>query len=371
MKTLIHSIPNDVHTVAVQTLLRRRGHEVDIWYARNFPSHQKISVRIDSAGYNPRISDQLMHAEIKGEYDVCWNRRRSKVQSAGHVVEDVDKEFVTREIKGFFIAALPLVGKSAFWINDEARSLAAENKFHQLKVAQEIGFKIPDTLAGNAPADIRHFVGQQKKAIYKPMAGYGWGNKGALSLYTNTVTLDDLGSDELLQACPGIYQQYVDKAFEVRAVVMGNHVSACAIHPRDHADWRFDQISGELKCTYYALPLAVQERCIAVVKTLGLVFGCIDLIVTPEGDHVFIENNEAGQFLWMESDLEELPVLEQFVQFLISADPDFKYAKSGTPVRWAELRNSPDYLENWVNNRRSAFKAQAQTSNPDSAPIAV
>ena len=33
------------------------------------------------------------------------------------------------------------------------------------------------------------------------------------------------------------------------------------------------------------------------MRELGLVFGCIDLIVTPEGEHVFLLK---GQFLWVE-----------------------------------------------------------------------
>jgi hypothetical protein len=37
----------------------------------------------------------------------------------------------------------------------------------------------------------------------------------------------------------------------------------------------------------------------AGAELLGLAFGCIDLIVTPEGEHIFLEVNEMGQFLWV------------------------------------------------------------------------
>jgi glutathione synthase/RimK-type ligase-like ATP-grasp enzyme len=33
---------------------------------------------------------------------------------------------------------------------------------------------------------------------------------------------------------------------------------------------------------------------------MGLNFGCIDLIVRPTGDYVFLECNPNGQWLWIE-----------------------------------------------------------------------
>ena len=355
MRVLIHSIPSDLHTVVVHALLSRLGHEAEVWYARNFPSDQTISVRIDNAGHDVAIGDQLCKTDMNGSYDVVWNRRREKNQSAGNLVEEMDKQFVSKEIRRFLAAAQPLVGKSGFWVNDEASAAAANNKLLQLKVARAIGLKVPNTLATNSAADIRAFVREQKKAIYKPMSGYSWDDEN-LCLYTNMVTLDDLENGDLLQACPGIYQQYIEKSFEVRAIVMGNQVSACAIHARDRIDWRFDQQTGKLDCSFYELPLAVKERCIALLKTLGLVFGCIDLIVTPDGEHVFLENNEAGQFIWMESRVPELHVLDQFVQFLVSADPEFTYARTTTPATYHEVRGSAEFDQAWAKNRRAIFK---------------
>ena len=35
---------------------------------------------------------------------------------------------------------------------------------------------------------------------------------------------------------------------------------------------------------------------------LGLNYGAIDLIVTPEGEHIFLEINAGGQYEWLESE---------------------------------------------------------------------
>ena len=45
----------------------------------------------------------------------------------------------------------------------------------------------------------------------------------------------------------------------------------------------------------------VSRRCAAVVRELGLTFGAIDLIRTPEGEYVFLEVNPNGQWAWIEN----------------------------------------------------------------------
>jgi hypothetical protein len=44
----------------------------------------------------------------------------------------------------------------------------------------------------------------------------------------------------------------------------------------------------------------VERACLAIVKQLGLHFGAIDLLETPDGDYVFLENNPNGQWYWIE-----------------------------------------------------------------------
>lgn len=38
-----------------------------------------------------------------------------------------------------------------------------------------------------------------------------------------------------------------------------------------------------------------------LTKTLGLAYGAIDMIVTPDGEYVFLEINPTGQYQWLEA----------------------------------------------------------------------
>jgi len=56
----------------------------------------------------------------------------------------------------------------------------------------------------------------------------------------------------------------------------------------------------------------------AGAELLGLAFGCIDLIVTPEGEHIFLEVNEMGKFLWVEQDEPRSELLRCFATLLLN-----------------------------------------------------
>jgi len=55
---------------------------------------------------------------------------------------------------------------------------------------------------------------------------------------------------------------------------------------------------------------------VRVVEALGLCFGAIDLIVTPDDDHVFLEVNPNGQWLWIE-ELTGLPISHAIADLLM------------------------------------------------------
>jgi glutathione synthase/RimK-type ligase-like ATP-grasp enzyme len=48
------------------------------------------------------------------------------------------------------------------------------------------------------------------------------------------------------------------------------------------------------------LPDDVADKLRAMMRRLGLVYGAIDLRLTPDGRYVFLEVNPAGQFLYVE-----------------------------------------------------------------------
>ena len=243
------------------------------------------------------------------------------------------------ETTSFVRGLMHAISDRAFAVNPYEAAISA-NKVRQLQIAQQLEIGVPETLVSNNPEEIRGFLREHASegTIFKSFRPVTWDEGDALAaLYTHKVTLDILPSDEFLQLSPGIFQAYVPKAFEVRVTCMGAELFAAELDSQQTAagvlDWRLERVS-DLPTRRLDLPGDVADKCRALMRRLGLVFGCIDFIVTPAGEYVFLEVNQMGQFLWVEEANPEFPLLQAFAEFLISQDPNFRY-KSSTNPRFA------------------------------------
>ena len=67
----------------------------------------------------------------------------------------------------------------------------------------------------------------------------------------------------------------------------------------------------------YSLPAAIEKQCIQITQSLNLVYGAIDMIVTPDDEYVFLEINPGGQWEWLAVET-DLPFAETMADVLIA-----------------------------------------------------
>ncbi len=67
------------------------------------------------------------------------------------------------------------------------------------------------------------------------------------------------------------------------------------------------------------LPTQVEARLVRLVAALGLVYGAVDLIVTPDGRHLFLEVNPGGEWGMLEHEL-GLPIAAALAEALLTED---------------------------------------------------
>lgn len=324
MNILIPTIPDDIHAIYVKLALEKLGHKAYLWYTADFPTQQKHSFELknheviwNARGVNFNIQNDL--------FDIVWYRRPGRPILPNNLHPD-DKESATKENMAFFHAMWHVIAPNAKWINHPGKSFEADYKLLQLKIAKQVNLKIPPTLISNDPNKIRAFIKKHQigDVIYKTLMPSAWIKDKKMRLgYTNTIKLDDLPNDSILQMTPGIFQKKIDKAFELRITMMGNHPVAVKIdsqkHPKGIMDWRYIP-THELSIEKIELPPEITEKCRALMNKLGLVFGCFDFIVAPDGEYYFLEINEQGQFLWIEDVNPDIKMLGNFVSFLLSFD---------------------------------------------------
>jgi glutathione synthase/RimK-type ligase-like ATP-grasp enzyme len=215
---------------------------------------------------------------------------------------------------------------AARWINDLRRDREAENKLRQLRVATKVGLIIPRTLTTNDPEQARAFFkelgGNMVAKLLRPLS-ISMG-EAPVFVYTNDVREQDLADAEMLRHSPMVFQERIPKAIELRIAYVDGNCFAGAIDAsrslKGQTDWR---LSSPEECPWLAaeVPEDIQARLRALMRKLGLSYGAIDMIKTPDQEHVFLEVNPGGEWGMLERDL-GLPISEALADALLKPSGD-------------------------------------------------
>jgi glutathione synthase/RimK-type ligase-like ATP-grasp enzyme len=326
---------DEAHLRHIERRLLEKGAPSLAFSLEDMPSRCMLDVALDSrtpVGVRGRRGDATF--DLAGVRS-AWLHRRGFVMPSPEF-STKDRDFVESELHCMlFGTAMALT--APFWVNPPMAAVMTDGgraKIAQLELARTIGLSIPRTLVTNNPTTAREFVGSCPggaifKAFEPPLrnvAADGEPEKLAV-LFTSRVDEAVLQQLDGIREAPCQFQAMVPKAYELRIVVMGNRVFATEIHSQENELSRIDfRQQYALDTTPYRahdLPEAVATQCIRVVRALGLVFGVLDVIVTPEGEYVFLEVNQQGAYLWLE-EMTGQPLVENMCEFLIQAKPDFR-----------------------------------------------
>ena len=323
MTVLILGFPQDIHIHAVRWALDQAGAGHDVLYTPDMPKILRASVRM-SAGAPAMASFRSGSAHgATGNYDTVWYRRSGEAMRPPGL-STADWTVAARECDHHIRTLRRCLAPGAYWVNDIEAREQARLKVPQLVAANAAGLAIPETLFSNDPEEIRRFYAEHRRqgVIFKLNVQTYWAGPSGAShvLFTTALHDDDLLDDEALSNCPAIYQRKIEKAYELRVTCMDERCFTVRLDSQSNdatrTDWRAD-LRTPLKPRLHPLPPQIEERCIGLMRKLGLAFGCIDLIVTPQGEHVFLEVNEMGQFLWVEQEEPGCPMLRAFASLLI------------------------------------------------------
>jgi len=336
---LILSQPKDLHAVAVAEALARRGARAVVWHTSDFPTRARESVCFEGGRRRVRVAGPELVLD-HDDFDVVWHRRPTLHVIDPESIDPADREFVEVGCAGFRRGLFDGLARDAFWVNDYVSSLRAESKMRQMRAAVEVGLDTPATLFSNDPDAIRDFLRRHGgEVVFKPLAPLAWQDGASVWVnYTSVVREAQLVDNELLQAVPGIFQERLEKAFELRLTMFGHHALTAKVRSQETASGRLDwrRAYDELAMEPFAAPPDVVARCHRLLARLGLVFGCFDFVVTPDGRYVFLEVNQMGQFLFVER-YTGLPLLDGFTEMLLAGAPEFAWSAEQPRVRYDEL----------------------------------
>lgn len=355
---LIVTTGQDTHAALVAAALKITGNCPLLWYSSNYPHQQGRSIRISESSESLALRDGFGEPTSVGPVDAVWLRRPKPPAIDWDCIHRDDRDFLlysSRMYNSALWTALPdlLESERCFWVNAPESAASAENKIAQLLVARRLGWRVPNTLISNSEDDVLAFIREASgKVVRKSFLTYAWQDERAVKTSnTSLVTADDVLAGDV-SCYSDIYQEFIDKKSEVRVVFFGNQYYAVEVaNNQDETLVDFRRLHSDAKALrMITLDNGTIEKCRRLMREMGLCSATIEFAIDTNGDEVFLECNQAGQFLWLINYFPELPLLQDFVEFLLSGDPEYSrrsLSNVNPAVASTRVFNSQEYADMW------------------------
>lgn len=281
-------------TARVAGALAARGARVIRLDTDTFPAALDVDGALDADGADIRLAGEALRVDAVWMWRL-WPAALDERLTAAH------RDAAQREAGACLRGLLDLL-PDARWIDAIDTSRAADNKTRQLRLARSLGLEIPPTLITADPAAARRFFhAHDGRVIAKLQTSLVYAMHGGGGLPTRLLRPEDLDALGGLRHCPMVFQRYIEKARELRIAWVDGRAFVGALDGRGcGVDWRHD---ATVDWTEGTLPPTIHARLAALMARLGLRQGAIDMIVTPTGEHVFLEVNPHGEWGMLERDL--------------------------------------------------------------------
>jgi len=313
-----HSEDND-SVVRVIEGIRRKGEQAIRFDTDRYPTDVRLTA------FHGTSDERLTLTNDEGEFDLrevtaIWHRR---INFGASLPAGLDRQLRHASLGEASAAAHGMLSSlKAFRMDHLHHIRRAENKQLQLQVARELGLNTPRTLTTNDPTAVRAFAKScEGGLVTKMLSSFAIYEEGKeLVVFTNPVKPQDLEDLSGLSLCPATFQELLPKSLEIRTTVVGNRVMSAAVDSQVSArathDWRRDGVRMLQDWRPYQLPHDVEEKILRLMNFFSLNYGAIDIILTPDNQHVFLEVNPCGEFFWLEH-APGLPISEAIADTLL------------------------------------------------------
>ena len=212
-----------------------------------------------------------------------------------------------------------MVFDSCLWVNHPVATYRAEHKAVQLATARSVGFEVPHTVITNDAAGISEAARGAPNVAIKGLDTVLVWQDGHESFGYTTLVDTELAKRAHVSSAPLIAQQALENKLDLRVTVVGEQVWCASVTDNGSpipGDWRLQKTGAAFRP--FDLPRDITRKCSQLCRTLGLVFGAIDLAL-QDGKYYFLEINPSGEWGWL-VDQADLPIDQAIAAALVEAE---------------------------------------------------
>lgn len=302
----IQSARNDTSTNDVLDWLFYFGRE-DVTRSNDEDFIEKVSIHINEASTFIKAKGEKQNFH---DIDRFWYRRgHNRINPWVNIVEVPSGKiplYLEAELSPVLEHLDSLFGNAKVCINkyDDNKT----NKIRNLVLAKAAGLVVPETLVTNDPSELNSFLKRFQKVITKPFTQNSFSFRiSNYKVYISSTTaimtpiVEHPKSEKML---PSLFQQYVEKKYELRIFYLNGDFYAMAIFSQadrlTRLDFRNYNPTSPNRCAPFKLPDCIKAKLHNFMVSAELNCGSIDMICSPDGAYVFLEVNPVGQYQWLE-----------------------------------------------------------------------
>ncbi len=314
---LIITSKDDAHADHIIKLFNSKGLGDKIIRLNTEDFVNNCVVSFDGRKFEILIKDsnrKVLSEKIKS----VWYRRPKdfKIIEEDPYVRDYIKMQTTAFLRGIYFCC----HDSSLWVNPLTSLHRSRHKLQQIQLATLIGFNTPKTMVTNDWNKAYIFARKVKKVCIKSLDEPNFVLDGHLyPFFTHIVDKSDIyNNKESITKCPVLFQEYIEKLFDIRVIIIGNDIFAFEIHSQENAlsvqDFR-GVAPKFIKHQPHNLPEEIKQKIRTFMARQGLFFSAMDLVLSKEKKYYFLENNPNGQWLWLEQ-LTNVPLSNSMIKLL-------------------------------------------------------
>ena len=308
---LVITNQEDLHASSVIAHLNEMGVKVFRLNTEKLLTELTVSLSQTAAGESLLLHDTISGRTLRGrDIGVVYFRRPAPPDVPSLWQDNPQAAAVVASEARWFLRWLYAYLGDRPWVSAQPSVIdRASCKPLQMKLARSLGMRVPDTCYGNSALDLQA-LSVTSPLVVKAIRETGFeANDVFHAFYTAAVDPEALiASPELLSGHINFFQHKVAKDHELRVTWIDGRCYSARIHSQSgpegaRLDWRRVNWQ-ELDYSVTALPSELEQQISAYCIGLGLNFGAFDFIVTQRGEHVFLECNANGQWLWLDEKLD-------------------------------------------------------------------
>lgn len=236
-----------------------------------------------------------------------WYRRGDYTIKLPHLLRNDEdpgliyhEKYLLEEYSALFNYFLDFLKTKVFCIGD-LKSCTHVNKISILNLAKKTGLNTPETIITGHKKEVISFFELHQQIITKPIHNPFLYDVDDFCYPTFTRLIQE----DFLKEAPSIFQptlfqQYIEKKFEIRAFYLKGTFYSMAIFSQNDqqtkVDFKMYNDEKPNRNVPFKLPSSLEEKLKLLMENLKFESGSIDLIYTLNNEFYFLEVNPIGQF---------------------------------------------------------------------------